>query len=285
MVHADTGRDTDAGDQGDPLMSKFLSMEREGDVVTVRMNRPETRNALTDPEQMQEFADLCSDLRRDASVKVMILTGAGKAFCAGGNIKDMRDRAGMFAGSPYTLRNNYRDGIQRIPLALYELEIAIIAAVHGPAIGAGLDLACMCDIRLTAQSATFAESFVRVGIVPGDGGAWLLPGAIGLPLASLMAYTGDAIDAAKALEWGLVAEVTSEADLLTEARSLARKIAANPSHALRLTKRLLREGQHVRLDTLLELSASFQALAHHTEEHHEAVRAFLERRSPGTSGR
>jgi enoyl-CoA hydratase/carnithine racemase len=280
MVDADTGRDTDTGDQGDPLMSKFLSMEREGDVVTVRMNRPETRNALTDPEQMQEFADLCSDLRRDASVKAMILTGAGKAFCAGGNIKDMKDRSGMFAGSPYTLRNNYRDGIQRIPLALYELEIPIIAAVNGPAIGAGLDLACMCDIRLAAQSATFAESFVRLGIVPGDGGAWLLPRAIGLPRASLMAYTGDTIDAAKALDWGLVVQVTSDAELLEAAQSLARKIAANPAHALRLTKRLLREGQHVRLDTLLELSAGFQALAHHTEEHHEAVRAFLDKRPP-----
>src|SRR6202000_1530156 len=280
MVDADADRDTDTGDNGGQLMGKFLSMEREGDVVTVRMNRPETRNALTDPGQMEEFADLCSDLRRDASVKVMILTGVGKAFCAGGNIKDMRDRAGMFAGSPYTLRNNYRDGIQRIPLALYELEIPIIAAVNGAAIGAGLDLACMCDIRLAAESAAFAESFVRLGIVPGDGGAWLLPRAIGLPRASLMAYTGDAIDAAKALDWGLVVQVTPDAELLGEAQALARRIAANPGHALRLTKRLLREGQHVRLDTLLELSAGFQALAHHTEEHPEAVRAFLDKRPP-----
>ena len=267
-------------------MSPFLLVDREDDIVTVTMNRPETRNALTDPGQMQEFTHLCGDLRADSTVKAVILTGAGKAFSAGGNIKDMRDRAGMFAGSPYSLRNNYRDGIQRIPLALYELEIPIIAAVNGPAIGAGLDLACMCDIRLASMSATFAESFVRLGIVPGDGGAWLLPRAIGLPRASLMAYTGDAIDAGKALEWGLVAEVTADAELLTVAQALARKIAANPSHALRLTKRLLREGQHVRLDTLLELSASFQALAHHTEEHHEAVRAFLEKRpSPGSSGR
>jgi enoyl-CoA hydratase/carnithine racemase len=279
MAHADANFETETRRDGDPFMSTFLLIEREDDVVTVHMNRPETRNALADPGQIQEFTDLCSDLRRDLSVKAMILTGAGKAFCAGGNIKDMKDRAGMFAGSPYALRNHYRDGIQRIPLALYELEIPIIAAVNGPAIGAGLDLACMCDIRLAAQSATFAESFVRLGIVPGDGGAWLLPRAIGLPRASLMAYTADAIDAAKALEWGLVAQVTSDADLLNEARSLARKIAANPGHALRLTKRLLREGQHVRLDTLLELSASFQALAHHTEEHHEAVRAFLEKRS------
>jgi enoyl-CoA hydratase/carnithine racemase len=266
-------------------MSAFLLIEREAHVVMVHMNRPETRNALTDPAQMQEFTDLCSDLRRDPSARVMILTGAGKAFCAGGNIKDMRARAGMFAGSPYALRNSYRDGIQRIPLALYELELPIIAAVNGPAIGAGLDLACMCDIRLAAQSATFAESFARLGIVPGDGGAWLLPRAIGLPRASIMAYTGDAIDAAKALEWGLVAQVAPDAELLSEARSLAQRIAANPGHALRLTKRLLREGQHMRLDSLLELSASFQALAHHTEDHHEAVHAFLEKRPPQFSDR
>jgi enoyl-CoA hydratase/carnithine racemase len=261
-------------------LSAFLLIDREGDVVTVQMNRPETRNALTDPSQMQEFTDLCNDLQADLSVRAMILTGVGKSFCAGGNIKDMKDRAGIFAGSPYTLRNSYRNGIQRIPLALYELEVPIIAAVNGAAIGAGLDLACMCDIRLAAQTATFAESFVRLGIVPGDGGAWLLPRAIGLPRASIMAYTGESIDATVALEWGLVAQVAPDADLLSEARSLARRIAANPGHALRLTKRLLREGQHMRLDSLLELSASFQALAHHTEEHHEAVRAFLEKRPP-----
>jgi enoyl-CoA hydratase/carnithine racemase len=161
----------------------------------------------------------------------------------------------------------------------------VIAAVNGPAIGAGLDLACMCDIRLAAKSATFAESFVRLGIVAGDGGAWLLPRVIGLPRASIMAFTGDAIDAPNALEWGLVAQVTDESELLTQARALADRIAANPGHALRLTKRLLREGQHMRLDSLLELSASFQALAHHTEDHQEAVRAFLEKRSPSLSGR
>lgn len=96
----------------------------------------------------------------------MILTGNGSAFCAGGNVKDMHERGGIFAGSPYELRNTYRDGIQRIPLAIYELDIPVIAAVNGPAIGAGLDLACMCDIRLASTSAVFAESFVRLGIVP-----------------------------------------------------------------------------------------------------------------------
>jgi enoyl-CoA hydratase/carnithine racemase len=261
-------------------MSPFLQIERDGGIVTVRMNHPETRNALTSPEQIQEFVDLCANLRRDRTARVMVLTGNGTAFCAGGNVKDMRERAGIFAGSPYELRDTYRDGIQRIPLALYELDIPVIAAVNGPAIGAGLDLACMCDIRLAASSAVFAESFVRLGIVPGDGGAWLLPRIIGIPKASLMAFTGDAIDAAKALEWGLVEQVCTHESLQAEAHSIARHIASNPGHALRLCKRLLREGQHMRLDSLLELSAAYQSLAHHTEDHHEAVAAFLDKRKP-----
>ena len=197
----------------------------------------------------------------------------------------MKSRGGIFAGSPYEVRNSYRDGIQRIPLALYELELPVIAAVNGGAIGAGLDLACMCDIRIAAENAIFAESFVKLGIVPGDGGAWLLPRVIGLPKASLMAFTGDAIDAAKALDWGLVAEVVPADTLVAEAQKLARRIAANPGHALRLTKRLLREGQHMRLDSLLEISAAYQALAHHTEDHLESVNAFLEKRPARHTGR
>jgi enoyl-CoA hydratase/carnithine racemase len=266
-------------------MTSFLQLERDDAILTVRMNRPETRNALTEPRQMEELVELCAQVRRDGSVKAIILTGSGGAFCSGGNVKDMRERAGIFAGSPYELRDSYRNGIQTIPLALYELDVPIIAAVNGAAIGAGLDLACMCDIRIASDNALFAESFVRLGIVPGDGGAWLLPRIVGMPRASLMAFTGDTIDAPKALQWGLVADVVPAVELEAEALSLARRIAANPSHALRLTKRLLREGQHMRLDSLLELSASFQALAHYTDDHREAVNAFLEKRPPEFTGR
>lgn len=258
----------------------FLQIEQEAGVVTARLNSPETRNALTAPEQIDEIVNLCAEIRRDRSVRVLILTGNGSAFCAGGNVKDMHDRAGIFAGSPYEQRETYRNGIQRIPMALYELDIPVIAAVNGPAIGAGLDLACMCDIRLASTTAQFAESFVRLGIVPGDGGAWLLPRIIGLPKASIMTFTGESIDAAKALEWGLVEQVCTHETLQAEARALAGRIAANPGHSLRLGKRLLREGQHMRLDSLLELSAAYQALAHHTEDHQEAVAAFVGKRTP-----
>jgi enoyl-CoA hydratase/carnithine racemase len=266
-------------------MKPFLIVERNDAILTVRMDSPETRNALSEPSQMREFADLCAMVRADCSIKVLILTGNGPAFCAGGNVKDMRDRGGIFAGSPYEVRESYRNGIQRIPLSLYDLDVPVIAAMNGPAVGAGLDLACMCDVRIAADTAKFAESFVKLGIVPGDGGAWLLPRIIGMPKASLMALTGDMIDAPTALAWGLVTEVMPAAQLETTALSIAQRMASNPSHGLRLTKRLLREGQHMRLDSLLELSAAYQALAHHTQDHLEAVNAFLEKRAPSYTGR
>ena len=261
-------------------MTPFLEVSREDGVVTAMLNRPDDRNALTSPEHFEELCDLCADLTRDRSVKALVLTGAGSAFCAGGNVKDMRDKAGIFEGSPYDLRNRYRLGIQQIPLALYELEIPTIAAVNGPAIGAGMDLACMCDIRIASPRVRFAQSFVKLGIVSGDGGAWLLPRVIGIPRATQMALTGSMIDAETALSWGLVTEVAAEDALLARAREIASEIAANPGHAVRLTKRLLREGQEMSLSSLLELSAAYQALSHHTADHSEAVSAFLEKRDP-----
>ncbi len=239
-----------------PVMEPFLLLARDGPVVTVTLNRPDERNAITEVAYSDEIARFCTEIGADASVRALILTGAGSAFCAGGNVKHMRDRAGMFSGSPYELRNRYRTGIQTIPMALYELEIPVVAAVNGPAIGAGLDLACMCDIRIAADNAIFAESFVKLGLVPGDGGSWLLPRIVGLSRATMMTLTGDAIDAATALEYGLVSEVVPPDRLLTRAGEIASRIAANPGHATRMAKRLLREGQDMKLGPLLELSAA-----------------------------
>ena len=182
------------------------------------------------------------------------------------------------------IRQDYRRGIQQLPLALFNLEVPVIAAVNGAAIGAGLDLACMCDIRIASELAKFAESFVKLGIIPGDGGAWLLPRIIGLSRAAELTFTGQMIDAQQALEWNLVSRVVPHGELLTVAQGLARSIAANPPHAVRLAKRLLREGMHCRLDTLLEMSAAYQALSHQTADHREAVAAFIEKRSPSFNG-
>jgi enoyl-CoA hydratase/carnithine racemase len=249
------------------------------------MNEPESRNALSTPAQWAAFGDRCAEIRADRSIRAVILTGAGPAFCAGGNVKNMRDREGIAAGSPWEIRNTYREGIQQIPLALYHLEVPTIAAINGPAIGAGLDLACMCDLRIASSTAKFAESFVKLGIVPGDGGAWLLQRAIGQQKALEMALTGDTIDAAQALACGLIIKVVEPAELMNAAHALARRIASNPAHSLRMTKRLFREAQTARLESVLELSAAYQALSHHTADHQEAVSAFLEKRPPKFEGR
>jgi enoyl-CoA hydratase/carnithine racemase len=147
-----------------------------------------------------------------------------------------------------------------------------------------MDLACMCDIRIASEHAKFAESFVKLGIIPGDGGAWLLPRLIGLSRASELSFTGEVINAKTAADWGLVSRVVPADQLMADSNELAQKIAANPPHAVRLTKRLLREAMHTRLDTLLEMAASFQALSHQTADHKEAVAAFLEKRTPVFKG-
>jgi enoyl-CoA hydratase/carnithine racemase len=181
---------------------------------------------------------------------------------------------------PETILEEYRNGIQRLPRALYNLDVPVICAINGPAIGAGLDLTCMCDIRIASEKATFAESFVKVGIVAGDGGAWLLPRAVGMSKAAEMAFTGDSLSAQEALVCGLVSRVVAPEKLMEEALNLANKIAANPGGVLRMTKRLLREGERSTLDSLLEISAGYQAIAHMTPDHHEAVNAFIEKRPP-----
>lgn len=246
-------------------MSEPVLYQQEGAVVTLTINRPETRNAISENDMVAALVEAANRINHDMGVRVAIITGAGSAFSSGGNVKHMRDREGLFAGSPAQVRNGYRHGIQRIPLALYDIEIPTIAAVNGPAIGAGCDLAMMCDIRIASSQAVFAESFVKVGIIPGDGGAWFLPRVIGLSRACEMAFTGEPVGAETALAWGLVSKVVAAEQLMGEVNRLAERIVVNPPIALRMTKKLIREGQHLRLDSLLELSAALQALAHHSK--------------------
>ena len=260
-------------------MTAFLDYLQQGHVVTLTMNEPERRNPLTGNTAVPEFLAAIDRIHNDRSVRAVILTGAGSAFSSGGDVRNMqRQAAGEVSGMQ--IRHEYRTGIQRLPLALFNLEVPVIAAVNGAAVGAGLDLACMCDIRIASEKAKFAESFVKLGIIPGDGGAWLLTRLIGMSRAAEMVFTGDAIDARQAEQWGLVSRVVPPDQLLPAAREMAARMAANPGHAVRLAKRLLREAMHTRLDTMLEMAAAFQALAHQTDDHREAVAAFLEKRPP-----
>lgn len=265
-------------------MSSPVLYEQDQSLVTLTLNRHETRNAISSDEMIDAIETACRRINQDAAVRCVILTAAGTAFSSGGNVKDMRDRTGMFSGSPSDIRNGYRRGIQRIPLAVARLEVPVIAAVNGPAVGAGCDLAMMCDMRIASEKAMFAESFVKAGLIPGDGGAWFLPRVAGLARANEMAFTGDPVGADQALAWGLVSEVVPPDELLPAARRLAARVAVNPPGALRMTKHLIREGQAASLESLLEMSAALQALAHNTRDHAEAVNAILEKRRPDFSG-
>ncbi len=265
-------------------MSDPVLFEKDGPVVTLTLNRHETRNAISEDEMVNAIVAHCATINADKSVRVAIITGAGSAFSSGGNVKDMKDKNGMFGGTAEEIRDGYRNGIQRIPLAVSALEVPIIAAVNGAAIGAGCDLAMMCDMRIASEKALFAESFVKVGLIPGDGGAWFLPRVIGQARANEMSFTGEPVDAEKALAWGMVSQVVAPDELMNAANNLAARVAANPPHALRMTKRLLKESNDTSLPSILELSASLQALAHQTKDHEEAVDAILSKRTPVFKG-
>lgn len=259
-------------------MSVLNIKKADNGVWTLELNHPETKNALTGTGLIDELLAAFQKVEEDKSCRVVIITGANGVFSSGGNIHEMARQTDPAILSN-TLRYEYTEGIQRIPRAMHRLEVPFIAAIDGAAIGAGLDLACMCDIRIASERARFAESFVKLGIVPGDGGAWFLQRIIGMSRAAEMTYTGDVISAATALDWGLVSRVVTEDELLQTAKEMANKIAANPASAMRMSKRLLREAQMGSLETVLELSAAFQAIAHKTHEHKNAVDAFVKRKS------
>ena len=266
-------------------MSLVLTEIDADGIVTLSLNDPETRNAISDLPMIEALIAAVTEANGNPDARVVILTGVGKAVSSGGNIKKMGATGGLNDPVPARTRLNYKHGIQRIPQLFEALEIPVIAAVNGPAIGAGCDLTLMCDVRIAGESAKFAESFVKLGIVPGDGGAWLLPRVVGFSKACEMALTGDLVGAEEALGIGLVSKVVPDDRLLDEARAVARRIAANPTHAVRMTKRLLRQASQLELDQVLELSAAYQALAHATQDHAEAVAAMLEKRPPVFTGR
>ncbi len=191
----------------------------------------------------------------------------------------------MFAGTPAELVEQYRKNLQEVLLAVYNVEIPTIAAVNGSAVGAGCGLALMCDIRVASNKATFGETFLNVGLIPGDGSAFTLPRVIGMAKASELIFTAETIDAAAALELGLINHVVEHEELLTKATAVARKIAGRPPQAVRLTKKLLRLGIHSTLAESMIQAASFQALCHFTEDHMEALNAMFEKRKPNYQGK
>ncbi len=264
---------------------KEILFQTDKGVATITLNRPEIRNAITGAEMIKELEAACKQVNQDLEIKVLIITGADPAFSSGGNIKDMVAQKGMFKGTPAQIKENYRRNVQRIPLCIQGVEVPIIAAVNGPAIGAGCDLTLMCDMRIASKKAKFGETFLNVGIIPGDGGAYFLPRVVGMAKACELTFTGDVIDADTAFEIGMVNYVVEHEQLMAKANELAEKIASKPPEALRMAKKLLYMGQRASLPDILEQSAAFQALCHHTEDHQEALSAMFDKRAPVYKGR
>ncbi len=257
-----------------------LTLDERVAVLTFRRN--DVRNALSSTELTSDIVATLAWANTNPDVSVLILTGEGSAFSAGGNIKTMGERS---KGPAFELQQNYKRGIQRIPLALQEAEIPVIAAVNGPAIGAGFDLANMCDIRIGSTHAAFGETFVNLGIIAGDGGAWFLQRLLGYQRAAELTFTGRIVKAEEARQLGILLEVTEPDALLPRARELAQKIAAKPPLAVRYAKRLLKLAQQQPLSEHLEVCSSYQALCHKTEDHAEALAAFFEKRQGKFEGR
>jgi enoyl-CoA hydratase/carnithine racemase len=247
---------------------KFSIIE---DIARIVLDRPERMNAFTF-DMIDAWTAALHRCRTDDAVKVVIVTGTGSAFCSGGDILEMGERLDQ---TPEQRKHELFQRIERIPLALEDLDKPVIAAVNGAATGAGMDMALMCDLRYAAQSARFAETYVKVGLVPGAGGAHFLPRLVGVSKALELFLTGDFVDAQEALRIGLVNKVFPDATLAEEVDKIARRMANAPALTLRMTKRAIYQGMRNDLRTNLDLISSHYAIITSTQEHKDLVRSFV----------
>lgn len=263
----------------------LIHKDRRGPVELWTLERPDRLNALPDLEDGDAFAAACEAVNANPEVRCVVLTGAGRAFSAGGDLKAMKERRDLFHGTGAEIRERYRRVVHRIVRSLYGLEVPLVAAVNGPAMGLGCDIAGLADIRIASEAASFGVPFLKLGILPGDGGAWLMPRNVGYARAAEMLFTARVLDARTALDWGLVNRVVPADRLMDEALATAAEIAAQAPHALRMTKALLRQGRDATFDQILEMTAAMQALAHLTDDHAEGVSSVLEKRPADFTGR
>jgi enoyl-CoA hydratase/carnithine racemase len=252
----------------------------DGSIATLTLNRPEAKNAFSH-EMITLWNQYLKEAREDPHVKVIIVTGNGDTFCSGGDIRNMAD--GKLRS--WDMKRFVWDGVHRIVLTLEDLDKPVIAAINGSALGAGLDMAIMCDLRVCSDRAKLSESYILMGLVPGDGGAYFLPRLIGIGKALELFLTGDIISPQKALEIGLVNQVVPHDQLMEETMVLAEKIASKPPLAVRMTKRAVYQSQTSTLRSHLDYISSQLALLTETQDHQEAARAFLERRKPFFTGK
>jgi 2-(1,2-epoxy-1,2-dihydrophenyl)acetyl-CoA isomerase len=253
-----------------------VETKRDGGVLTVTLNRPDVLNAFT-AEMHRQLVGVFKEAR-GPEVRAVVLTGAGRGFCVGQDLNEFKEAANDIAGR---LRRNYHPTV----LAVRQLEKPVIAAVNGPAAGAGLSLACACDLRIAADDATFVPAFINIGLVPDMGGTYHVRRLLGTARAFEFMATGRRLTAAEAHAWGLVNEVVEADQLLPRAAERAAELAALPTRGVALTKRLFDHAEHATLEEQLEFEAQLQAAATQTEDFKEGVAAFLEKREPRFEGR
>jgi 2-(1,2-epoxy-1,2-dihydrophenyl)acetyl-CoA isomerase len=260
-----------------------LIAEHKGNILKITLNNPKMKNAISD-QMISSLVEVLGYADSDNDVRAIILTGKGNCFCAGGDIKAMENKTGMFAGEPFELRNRYSHGIQKIPRVIESLQKPLIAAVNGAAIGAGCDLTAMCDLRIASESARFAETFTKLALVPGDGGPYFLARVIGYAKAMEMYLTGDIYDAKQALAMGLVSNVVSDEELLPHTMNIAEKIASNAPSAVQLTKLAMKRALKDDLNSHLDMMSAYQGISQRTQDHFEALDAFNNKRQPNFKG-
>ena len=251
----------------------------EGHTGVITINRPEAKNAFS-PEMIHSWRVALEDAKKDDRIRVIVVTGEGDTFCSGGDIRDMVE--GKLCS--WGMKNFLWEGVHRIILTLEDLDKPVIAAINGAAMGAGLDMAIMCDLRICSDRAKLAESYILMGLVPGDGGAYFLPRLVGLAKALELFLTGDVLTPREALKMGLVNRVVSHERLMEEAMLLAEKIGSRPPLAVRMMKRAVYQAQKSDLRSHLDYISSHISLLSETADHREAATAFLEKRSPVFSG-
>jgi 2-(1,2-epoxy-1,2-dihydrophenyl)acetyl-CoA isomerase len=249
---------------------------RDGAVLTITLNRPEVLNAFT-AEMHRQLVGAFKEAR-DPEVRAVVVTGAGRGFCVGQDLQEFGEAARNIAGR---LREHYHPTIR----AVRELEKPVLAAVNGPAAGAGLSFACACDLRIAAESATFVPAFITIGLVPDMGGTYSTSRLLGPARAFEWMTSGRRLRATEALEWGLVSEVVPDDRLAARAAERAAELAAMPTRGIALSKRLFDHAGHTTLEEQLELEAQLQAAATRTHDFAEGVAAFLEKRDPRFEGR
>ena len=255
------------------LLSHF---DEASGVATVTLNRPEASNAWSEP-MLEACLALLPALQREARVRAVLLQSRGKQFCAGGDLKAMRERRGMFAGGPVELRGRYTRGLQQVARGFEHLEKPVVCAIQGAAIGAGLDLSLMCDVRIASRRAKFGSTFAAVGLIPGDGGAFLLTRAVGFSRAVELILSARVFDADEALLIGAIHTLVDPERLEEHALKRAEQIAALPAPAVQMAKVALYRTYAQTAEPALQLTAALQGLVQHSEEHERAVEAMIER--------